>query len=72
MSFTEQLANGVRNALSRKTACRIAVHSDAQAELGKKAAQRLSASIGGNSDDLTFEVISADEQEQYPIGCILA
>ena len=71
MRWTEQLANGIKDAFSRKTACRIAVHSDAQVELGKSAAKRLATSTGGNPSDLTFEVIPANEQEQHPIGCIL-
>lgn len=71
MSWSAQLADGVKDALSRRTKCRIAVHSVTQAELGRGAASRLAASTGGNASDLTFEVIPADEREQYPVGCIL-
>jgi len=71
VSWTEDLAQGVRGALQRGSAVRIAVHSEAQAELGRRSAKRLVSQVGGDAQDLTFEVIPEAEQEQYPIGAVL-
>ena len=68
MNWMTQLADGVKNALSRNVPCKVAVHSQAQAELGQRAAQRLA---GERADILTFVVIPDGECEQYPVGAIL-
>ena len=68
MNWMEALSNSIKNALKRDGSCRIAVHSEAQAELGQRAAQRLG---GENARYLTFELIPEKEQDIYPIGTIL-
>lgn len=70
-SCTEQLAVGVKDALSRGENVRVAVHSEAQIELGQRAAQRLAKTIGGDASKLTFELIPQHERDIYPIGAIL-
>lgn len=70
MSWTDDLANGVRQALQRKQACKVLVHSDAQAELGKSAAARMAPQFDSNADLITFEVITEREREIYPVGSI--
>ena len=68
MNWVEALSRGIKNALKRGSSCRIAVHSEAQLELGKRAAQRLG---GNDAGRLTFEVIPENERNIYPIGVIL-
>ena len=70
-SWTEQLADGVKDALRRGGETRVAVHSEAQAELGKSAAGRLAKNLGGDASKITFEVIPPDEKDIYPVGAIL-
>ncbi len=62
------LSAGVKNALGRGEPTKVAVHSETQVELGQRAAQRMG---GDRAKDLTFVVIPAEEQEQYPVGTIL-
>ena len=71
MSWTDELARSVREVLQLGSEARVAVHSEAQAELGRRAAERLAKQVGGNPHDLTFEVIPEDHQGQYPIGVVL-
>lgn len=67
------LANGIKDALSRCERTRVAVHSNAQAELGKIAAHRMAAQSvqDQNPELITFELIPEEEQEIYYIGAIL-
>lgn len=60
MSWTEDLANDVKAALARGGKQTITVDSEAKAELGRRAAQRLVERLGGNIDDLTFVVKTED------------
>lgn len=70
-SWHEQLADGVKDALQRGQEVRVAVHSEAQVELGKIAAGRLAGKIGGDANKITFELIPQDERDIYPVGAIL-
>jgi hypothetical protein len=70
MGWIDQLSNGVGQALEREGTVRIAVHSDAQAELGKSAAERMASSSEAASN-LNFEIIPRRDQGQYPVGAIL-
>ena len=69
MNWMEALSSGIKDALWRSGSRRIAVHSEAQAELGQRAAQRLG---GENAKRLTFELIPENERDIYPVGVILA
>lgn len=68
MDWMRSLSAGVREALERGIPCKVAVHSEAQAELGRRAAERMSRCGAKN---LIFRVIPENEQGQYPIGAIL-
>lgn len=70
MSWLERLANGIKQALEREDTVRIAVHSDAQAELGRSAAERMAASSEAAAN-LNFEIIPDHERDRYPVGAIL-
>ena len=70
-SWTEQLADGVKDALRRGQEVRVAVHSEAQVELGKRTAGRLAGQLGGDANKITFELIPLHEHDIYPIGAIL-
>jgi len=66
------LVYGVKDALGRCKPCRVVVHTDAQAELGRRAAHRLCLYTQGQDEKhLTFEVIPEQEQDIYPVGAIL-
>lgn len=75
----QDLAKGIKDALGRREPTRIAVHSEAQAELGRIAARRMAPSLSegwepfcqANPDLLTFELIPDDEQDIYFVGAIL-
>lgn len=71
MSWTEDLANSVKDALQRKTPCRIAVHTQAQLELGQRSAQRLAPQYGAYAGDVEFELIPEDMQDTYAVGMII-
>ncbi len=70
MSWTDQLASGISEALVREQPVRVAVHSQDQANLGKRSVGRMAPSEEAASK-LTFVVIPDDEQGQYPVGAIL-
>lgn len=70
-SWTMDLANGVKDAVKRCMPVKVAVHSEAQAELGKRAAERLAPQFGADAELLTFVLIPDNEREQYPVGAIL-
>ena len=71
MSWTNDLANAVEEACLNKRSCRIAVHTRNQAEMGRKAAQRLAPKYGAYPGDIQFELIPRDQQEIYLIGMVL-
>lgn len=68
MNWTEALSSGIKDALGRGGPCCIAVHSEAQIELGQRVAQRLG---GEDAKHLSFELIPENEHDIYPIGAIL-
>lgn len=69
MNWMQSLSEGIREALARNIPCEVAVHSEAQAELGLKAAERMKEYE--DTRKLAFRVIPEGEREQYPIGAIL-
>jgi len=69
MGFRDQIDDVIMQALNREGITRIAVHSDAQAELGERAAQRVGGL--GATVRVSFEIIPEDQQDQYPVGTIL-
>ena len=71
-SWASQLAGGIREALLRGSPCRVAVHMREQIVIGEFAVHRLADQTGGNANHVTFEVISSDEQDRYPVGAILS
>lgn len=71
MGWKDDLVNGIKEAFRRKTSCRIAVHTQAQVELGQKAAQRLASQYGAYAGDVQFELIPKDQQEIYLVGIVL-
>ena len=70
-NWSEQLADGVEDALRRGQEVRVAVHSEAQVDLGRRTAKRLAGTIGGDAYKITFELIPQHEHDIYPIGAIL-
>lgn len=72
MSWTEDVAAGVREALTRGGPQRVAVHTEAQAELARIAARRMKPGIAlppfkGTVENLTFEI----SPDYVPLGSIL-
>jgi hypothetical protein len=63
MSWTDELIAGIKDAVRRDGRQRIAVHTEAQAELGRRAAGRMAQ----NPDDLTFEICPP----AIPVGSLL-
>lgn len=54
----------------------IAIHEDAQRNIGQKMAHHLNANIGvppcvRGADDLTFCLLQGEDQKRWPIGSIL-
>jgi hypothetical protein len=56
MSWPEELAAKVKDALASGEERRIVVDTQAKAELGKIAAERLARTTGGDASLITFEV----------------
>ena len=69
-NWTQQLNNGVRTALLSGVRCRVVVHSEAQAELGKRAVDRLRLIIGGDASKLSFALIPESAQDMFSVGNI--
>lgn len=72
MEMDSALIDAVFQALRGGGVCRIAVHSEEQAEAGDELATRLAFQIGGRAKDLTFKVISEEQQANLPVGLIFA
>ncbi|MDD5489403.1 MAG: hypothetical protein PHP25_01835 [Candidatus Moranbacteria bacterium] len=72
MSWSDDLRRGVEEALQKKGGGRIAVHTRAQEELGRTAANRLAPKYGAYAGDVEFELIPKDMRGTYPVGTILA
>lgn len=68
MSWTEALIAGIKDAISRDGETKVAVHSEAQKELGERTVSRM---MPGKFDEITFVVIPEHRQALYPIGGIL-
>jgi hypothetical protein len=60
--WAEELATKVKDALGRGEACRIVVPTTAQAELGRRAAERLARTMGGDPALITFDVSPSPAQ----------
>ncbi len=71
MPWTDDLRRGIEEALQKKFNCRIAVHTKAQEELGRRAAHRLAPQYGAYAGDVEFEQIPEDMQGTYPVGTVL-
>jgi len=69
MSWTSDLANSVKYAITTDGNVRIAVHTEAQVELGKTAVGRI---CPARINEIQFELVTLEEQDLYPVGAILA
>ena len=65
-SWPTTLSSGIEKALKRGEPCKVVVHSETQAELGKRTVKRMVSQIGGNQSHVAFEV-----SERYPVGTVL-
>ena len=66
ISWVNELAYGIKQAIQSDLPCRVAVHSQAQMELGQRAVERMD----GNPD-VTFELIPEAERHNHLIGDLL-
>ena len=68
MSWTDTLLTSIERAIKADGKTRIAVHSEAQADLGRRAVSRM---MPAKLEDITFQILSERKKAIYPVGAIL-